>query len=178
MAIFAADSVKKGGSTLMHLQRRQLMSIERRTPTPGSLTIYLGSGQIHSSPLNKSATLRQVLTRLGEKRGDSSMLERVPRDFEGNSLDLDTPLGELGVTEVVCLLESDTPASAATQSNDDSSPAALEGYLKKLSPILEQLPMKKSGGKDPVRFAAVFVVVLDSLTLCSYLRVKCCASSL
>eukprot|EP01122_Echinamoeba_exundans_P016458 TRINITY_DN8345_c0_g1_i1.p1 TRINITY_DN8345_c0_g1~~TRINITY_DN8345_c0_g1_i1.p1 ORF type:complete len:1850 (-),score=315.80 TRINITY_DN8345_c0_g1_i1:151-5700(-) len=159
-SISEPDMARKSGSTLMHLQRRQLLGIERRNPTPGALTIYLGSGQIHSSPLNKAATLRQILTRLGEKRGDSSMVERVARDFEGNILDLDKTLGDLNVTEVVCLLETEPIAAASTApSADDPSLTQLgDTYVRKLSPILEQLPMKKSGsgnGSEQLRLIAV-----------------------
>ena len=65
------------------------------------LTIHLGNGQIHSSIFNPDRTLRQVIEKLCEHRTDLDPEYSVPRDSQGNVLDLDALMGDLGVMDVV-----------------------------------------------------------------------------
>lgn len=64
-------------------------------------TIHLGNGQIHSSIFNPERTLRQVIDKLSEHRSDLDTEKSVAMDMENNLVDIDAPMGELGVMEII-----------------------------------------------------------------------------
>lgn len=108
------------------------------------VTVYLGDGQFHSASRHKKTTLRQILQRESTKRSHDSIKSRIPVDFEGRALDLDTSLQDLPVQEILCLPVRDEPLTARPSRMGSNvalvvpSPAALSSALTRLSPRLKR----------------------------------------
>jgi hypothetical protein len=64
------------------------------------LTIYLMNGQLHSTAVTPTKTLRQVITRMAVSRNDLNLQTCRAVDMDGNELNLDKKLTDLGVSEV------------------------------------------------------------------------------
>lgn len=71
---------------------------------PGTLTIIIGesTAKVFDLRVVGGITLRRIIETLSVKRNDFSLLKRIPRDSEGNALDLDKTLHDLGVSEIYC----------------------------------------------------------------------------
>jgi serine/threonine protein kinase len=120
---------------------------QRASAVPNALTIFLGYGQLHTTFLNAKKTLRDVLTRLGETRSDLQAELRVCRDMDGNLVDVNKPLTELGVTQLTFLpsdavmkksnslpgLPRDTSGSGSKRSSESEPGASNPKGIKKLA---------------------------------------------
>lgn len=64
------------------------------------MTIHLGNGQLHSSIISPERTLRHVIEKLVELRTDLDASKSIAIDSDGNTLDLDLTMSELGTLEI------------------------------------------------------------------------------